>query len=65
MDGLQRRTARIFAADGKTVVLAFDHGMGGARHAGMKYPGRTLKECIVAGADAVLIDSRTGAAVWR
>jgi DhnA family fructose-bisphosphate aldolase class Ia len=55
MDGLGRRTARISAADGKTVVLAFDHGTGGARHAGMRYPGETLKECIAAGADSVLI----------
>lgn len=54
MNGLERRTARISAADGKTVVLAFDHGMGGARHAGMQYPGATLNECIVAGADAIL-----------
>ena len=54
MDGLQRRTARISAADGRTVVLAFDHGLGGARHAGMQYPGPTLNECIIAGADAVL-----------
>src|SRR5688572_23159591 len=54
MDGLQRRTARISAADGRTVVLAFDHGLGGARHAGMQYPGPTLQECIIAGADAVL-----------
>lgn len=55
MDGLERRTARIFAADGKSVVLAFDHGMGGARHAGMKNPGQTLRNCIAAGSDAVLI----------
>ena len=55
MDGLERRTARIFASDGKSVVLAFDHGMGGARHAGMKYPGKTLRDCIAAGSDAVLI----------
>lgn len=54
VDGLQRRTARISAADGRTVVLAFDHGLGGARHAGMQYPGATLNECIIAGADAVL-----------
>jgi class I fructose-bisphosphate aldolase len=55
MDGLERRTARIFANDGKSVVLAFDHGMGGARHAGMKNPGQTLRDCISAGSDAVLI----------
>jgi DhnA family fructose-bisphosphate aldolase class Ia len=54
MDGLVRRTSRILAADGRTVVLAFDHGIGGARHAGMRYPGPTLNECIIAGADAVL-----------
>jgi DhnA family fructose-bisphosphate aldolase class Ia len=54
MNGLERRTSRISAADGRTVVLAFDHGMGGARHAGMQYPGTTLNECIVAGADAIL-----------
>jgi len=54
MDGLERRTARISAADGRTVVLAFDHGIGGARHAGMRNPGETLSECIIAGADAVL-----------
>ena len=55
MDGLERRTARIFGSDGKSVVLAFDHGMGGARHAGMKNPGQTLRDCIAAGSDAVLI----------
>ncbi len=54
MNGLERRTARISAADGRTVVLAFDHGIGGARHAGMRNPGETLSECIIAGADAVL-----------
>lgn len=54
MNGLERRTSRISAADGRTVVLAFDHGLGGARHAGMQYPGTTLNECIVAGADAIL-----------
>jgi DhnA family fructose-bisphosphate aldolase class Ia len=54
MIGLERRTARISAADGRTVVLAFDHGLGGARHSGMQFPGGTLRDCISAGADAVL-----------
>jgi DhnA family fructose-bisphosphate aldolase class Ia len=54
MDGLARRTSRITAADGRTVVLAFDHGIGGARHAGMRYPAPTLNDCILAGADAIL-----------
>jgi DhnA family fructose-bisphosphate aldolase class Ia len=54
MDGLARRTSRITATDGRTVVLAFDHGIGGARHAGMRYPAPTLNDCILAGADAIL-----------
>lgn len=54
MDGMERRTERIAAKDGRSLVLAFDHGFGGANHAGMEYPGQTLHECIVAGADAVL-----------
>jgi DhnA family fructose-bisphosphate aldolase class Ia len=54
VDGLTRRTERILAPDGRTLVVAFDHGIGGARHAGMAYPGQTLKDVIEAGADAVL-----------
>jgi len=54
VNGLERRTSRIFAADGRSVVLAFDHGIGGARHAGMRYPGPTLSDCILAGSDAIL-----------
>ncbi len=52
--GTARRTSRIFAADGRGLVVAFDHGMGGANHGGMAHPGRTLDELIGAGADAVL-----------
>jgi len=54
MLGSPRRTARIAAADGRSLIVAFDHGMGGANYAGMASPGRTLDEVISAGADAVL-----------
>ncbi len=54
MDGVMRRTERISAGDGRSLVVAFDHGLGGANHAGMEFPGRTLDEVIAAGADAVL-----------
>lgn len=54
MHGLARRTAALMAEDGRSLVVAFDHGMGGANHAGMATPGRTLDEVIAAGADAVL-----------
>ncbi len=53
--GLARRTDRIFAPDGRSLVVAFDHGNGGANYAGMATPGRTLEELVAAGADAVLI----------
>jgi DhnA family fructose-bisphosphate aldolase class Ia len=43
------------AEDGRSLVVAFDHGMGGANHAGMARPGDTLDELIAAGADAVLV----------
>ena len=55
MSGLERRTARIMAEDGRSLVVAFDHGLGGANHAGMARPGQTLDELIAAGADAVLV----------
>src|SRR3712207_2728425 len=55
MHGLARRTAALMAEDGRSLVVAFDHGMGGANHAGMASPGRTLDEVIAAGADAVLV----------
>lgn len=53
--GLQRRTERIFAPDGRSVVVAFDHGYDGANHAAMAHPGQALGEFVAAGADAVLI----------
>ncbi|MCC6314149.1 MAG: hypothetical protein IT337_09035 [Thermomicrobiales bacterium] len=52
--GIDRRMARLFAGDGRSLVLAFDHGAQGANHAGMADPARTLTDAVAAGADAVL-----------
>jgi DhnA family fructose-bisphosphate aldolase class Ia len=42
------------AQDGRSLIVGFDHGIGGANYAGMASPGQTLDEVISAGADAVL-----------
>jgi len=52
--GIERRTSRVFAADGRSVILAFDHGLWGARSGGMADPEKTLREGVAAGIDAVL-----------
>jgi DhnA family fructose-bisphosphate aldolase class Ia len=52
--GIDRRMSRLFAKDGRSLVLAFDHGRWGANHAGMADPAKTLSEAVSAGADAVL-----------
>ena len=52
--GIERRMGRLFAADGRSLTLAFDHGNWGANHAGMADPARTLADAVAAGADAVL-----------
>lgn len=44
----------MFAADGKSLILAFDHGNVGFNKDGMATPAKTLKEAIGAGADAIL-----------
>ncbi len=46
MDGLERRTARIFGPDGKSVVLRSITAWAAPRRAGMKNPGQTLRDCI-------------------
>lgn len=52
--GIDRRMGRFFAADGKSLCLAFDHGIVGMNTDGMATPEKTLRECIAAGADAIL-----------
>ena len=54
MAGLDRRLQRTFHVDGRCLVVAYDHGLGGANHAGMADPARTLPTLVAAGADAVL-----------
>jgi DhnA family fructose-bisphosphate aldolase class Ia len=52
--GIDRRMARFFAKDGKSLCLAFDHGIVGMNTGGMATPEKTLRECVAAGADAIL-----------
>ena len=52
--GIDRRLERMSAADGKSLILAFDHGIGGANYAGMANPEKTLTEAVAAGVDAIL-----------
>jgi len=52
--GINRRMSRFFAKDGKSLCLAFDHGIVGMNTDGMATPGKTLTECVAAGADAIL-----------
>ena len=67
--GIERRTSRVFAADGRSVMLAFDHGLWGDRSGGMADPEKTLREGVAAGVDAVLTSVgnalRFGAAIDR
>jgi DhnA family fructose-bisphosphate aldolase class Ia len=52
--GIDRRMSRFFAKDGKSLCLAFDHGIVGMNTGGMATPEKTLRECVAAGADAIL-----------
>lgn len=54
MFGIQRRLSRIFATDGRALIVAYDHGMGGANYGGMAKPAKFLPAVIDAGADAIL-----------
>jgi DhnA family fructose-bisphosphate aldolase class Ia len=54
MAGLHRRISRVLGRDGRSVVLAYDHGLGGANTAGIADPGATLPRLLEAGADALL-----------
>lgn len=52
MDSARRR--RIFADDGRTVIVAMDHTAYFGPMAGLEHPGEVLKSVVGAGADAVL-----------
>jgi DhnA family fructose-bisphosphate aldolase class Ia len=49
----KRRLQRVFQADGRTLIVAMDHGSQGPM-SGLEDPGRILDEVVAAGADAVL-----------
>lgn len=48
------RTRRIFAADGRTVIVAMDHTAYFGPMAGLERPGEVLRSVVEAGADAIL-----------
>lgn len=51
----KRRLRRIFGADDKTVIVAMDHGNYLDKPmAGVSDPAKVIRECLAAGADAVL-----------
>ena len=49
-----KRLRRIFRADGKTVIIAVDHGMGLSVNPELDNTGEILEKIIAAGADAIL-----------
>lgn len=49
-----RRLNRIFRPDGRTLIVAFDHGLIDGPAKGMEQPARTLGQIIAGGADAIL-----------
>lgn len=51
-----RRMNRIFKADGKSLIVAMDHGTYNGASAGLDNPGRTLEQIIEGGADAALVN---------
>lgn len=55
MTGIERRISRLLASDGRSLIVAFDHGIYGMNYSGMAKPEETLADMLPAGADAVLI----------
>lgn len=49
-----RRMNRIFRPDGRTLIVAFDHGMIDGPAKGMEQPTDTLEQIVAGGADAIL-----------
>lgn len=50
-----KRLRRIFKADGRTVIVAMDHGMGLNVNPALDRTGEVLKAIVAGGADAVLV----------
>ena len=51
---LGRRFHRLFGADGRSVVIAMDHGTTDGAVAGFEHPDKVLEQVIAGGADAIL-----------
>ena len=51
---LGRRFHRLFGADGRSVVIAMDHGTTDGAVAGFENPEHVLEQVIAGGADAIL-----------
>lgn len=51
---MTRRLSRIFKADGRTVIVAMDHGMGLCVNPALDRTGEILRAIVAGGADAVL-----------
>ncbi len=52
---MNRRIRRIFQSDGRTLIVACDHGMISGPDAGIEDLGRTLRQVVAGGADAVMV----------
>lgn len=51
---ITRRMNRIFAPDGKTLIVAMDHGLMDGPCKGLENPGKTIEKIVDGGANAVL-----------
>lgn len=56
---MNRRLRRIFRPDGRTLIVACDHGMISGPDVGIEDLGRTLHQVIAGGADAVMVSYGT------
>jgi len=50
----KRRLSRIFAPDGKAVIVALDHGLIDGPCEGFEEPGAVIRQVVAGGADAIL-----------
>lgn len=51
-----RRMKHIFKSDGKTLIVAMDHGTYNGASLGLENPGKTIEQIIEGGADAALVN---------
>jgi len=52
--GKKLRLNKIFGGDGKVLIVPVDHGLASGAVMGLEYPGKTIKDMIEGGADAIL-----------